>query len=172
MSLPAAAALLTVAAILQSTLLPHFAINGVKPNLVLVLVAGWSLLRGAKEGALWALVGGIVCDFLSGAPFGLCTFSLLAVSILSGVPSLRAFHSAWLLPILMAAASALVYDGVSLLSLHLQRWPVSWWNCLVYVTLPGAAFTALLAPFVFGFLRSVNRRAVSLSPAESEEMAW
>ena len=62
------AVVLSLAAILQSTLLPHFAILGVKVNLVLLLVTSWSIRRGIESGLPWALIGGVAIDVLSAGP--------------------------------------------------------------------------------------------------------
>ena len=50
------AAVLCIGAILQSTLLPHFAVLGVKVDLVLLLVAAWSIRRGVEAGLVWAMI--------------------------------------------------------------------------------------------------------------------
>ena len=44
--------------ILQTTLFPYLAIQGVFPNTALIIVTSYSLLRGSKEGALWAQAQG------------------------------------------------------------------------------------------------------------------
>jgi rod shape-determining protein MreD len=62
--------LLFGAALLQTTLSPYMKIGGIHPDLVLLLVIGWSALRGMEEGATWAFIGGISLDILSSAPFG------------------------------------------------------------------------------------------------------
>lgn len=151
--------------ILQSTLLPHFSIESAKPNLVLVLVCGWSLLRGQKEGSLWALMSGILIDLLSGATFGLGTASLLVVSLLSGWRQLRQFQSALLLPIAVIAIAALIHDLVFLVGLSLTGWPIPWAQTWLHSVLPGALLTVALTPLVYPLLRKFSAR---FSPADSE----
>jgi rod shape-determining protein MreD len=65
-------AFLFVLSLLQSTVLPRITVLGVHPDLLLMVVTSWSLLRGSEEGMLWALIGGLGMDLLSGAQFGVC----------------------------------------------------------------------------------------------------
>lgn len=143
---------------MQSTLLSRVSINGVKPDLLLVLVSTWSLLRGSKEGSQWALAGGIALDLLSGAPFGVCTLSLVAVSLLSGLEQLRMFQASFLLPVVVVALSALAHDAVFLFCLQLVEWPVSWSDSLLNSTLPGMVLSLALLPFLYPILRQMSRR--------------
>jgi rod shape-determining protein MreD len=136
--------------------------------LVLVLVCGWSLLRGQKEGSLWALMSGILIDLLSGATFGLGTVSLLVASLLSGWRQFRQFQSALLLPIAVIGIAALVHDLVFLIGLSLTGWSVPWAQTWLSVVLPGALLTAALTLLVYPPLRRLGAR---FSPAESAAAA-
>ena len=60
-------ALVVAAAVIHVTWLPRLP---VRPDLMLVLVVAWSLLRGVEEGLLWAFIGGVLLDLLSVGPFG------------------------------------------------------------------------------------------------------
>ena len=64
MNLYAAILLLSAVAIAQSTVMPHLTIMGVKPDLMLLAVMSWSLLRGSEEGLVWAFIGGLALDLL------------------------------------------------------------------------------------------------------------
>ncbi len=151
---------------LQSSLLPRLAIDGGKPNLVLALVSLWSLLRGAKQGSIWALIAGIETDLLSGAPFGISTLCLLAVSLWGGQRRLQGFQSRFLVPILITAVAVLIHDGLFLGVLQMMGRPVSWLDCTLHVTLPSVALTVVLVPFLYPPLRHLAR------PPESEEPIW
>ena len=48
--------------ILQTTLFPYLAIQGVFPNTTLIIVTSYSLLRGSKEGALVGAGTGFLMD--------------------------------------------------------------------------------------------------------------
>src|SRR3954447_22301944 len=70
-------AVLVLAALAESTVGYRMdAVGGGRVNLVLMLVAAWSLVRGTQDGLLAGLLGGLALDLMSGTPFGLQTVSL------------------------------------------------------------------------------------------------
>ena len=76
--------LLTVVALFQDVVLARVAVLGGRPDLVFLVVVVWAFLRGSTEGAIWAFIGGLLLDALSGGPFGCIALSLLVVAILVG----------------------------------------------------------------------------------------
>jgi len=54
--------LLAVVGLLQATLVSRVAIWGVFPDLPLLVVVSWGLLRGSRQGLLWGFVAGIMVD--------------------------------------------------------------------------------------------------------------
>src|SRR5918911_3711443 len=71
-------AILPLAAIVQGTALDR-ALGGPRPDLVLLLVLAWSMIRGVAEGTVGGIAGGLALDLTSAAPFGLHT-SLLGLT--------------------------------------------------------------------------------------------
>jgi rod shape-determining protein MreD len=139
---------------------------GVKPNLMLLMVVSWSLLRGAQEGVLWALVGGMGLDLLSGAPFGTSTVALVTLSLLAGVGELSVFRTHLTLPLIATLVASLAHNLFSLLLLHLRGFSIDWADSLIQVVLPSTLINVLLAPFVYRALYWLHRKT------GREEMAW
>ena len=80
MSLVLAAVGATVAALIQSTVLPFAAKGGGGLDLVLVIAVVWTMALGLEGGLVWAFLGGLVIDVLLMRPLGLTAFIyLLAV---------------------------------------------------------------------------------------------
>ena len=65
-------------------MLPHLRVGNAQPDLTLLVVGAWSLRRGVEEGAVWAVVGGIVLDLMSAGPFSALVFGLLAAPLKTG----------------------------------------------------------------------------------------
>ena len=146
--------------------MPHLTIMGVKPDLMLLMVISWSLLRGAQEGVIWALVGGIGLDLLSGAPFGTSTVALVTLSLVAGLGELSVFRTHIALPLIATLIATLAYDLFFLLLLHMQGCSIAWADSLIKVVLPSTLFNVLLAPFVYKALYWLDRKT------GREEMAW
>jgi len=133
---------------------------------MLMVVVSWSLLRGTGEGMVWALIGGVSLDLLSGAPFGMMTVALLVVSFLSGLGERSVFRTHILLPVVMALVTTLLYDLIILLILALTGRPVAWTDSVVHVVLPSALINTLLIPLVFWTLQWLHRKT------GREEIHW
>jgi rod shape-determining protein MreD len=151
-------AILFCLALLQTTVVPRITVLGVHPDLVLMVVTSWSLLRGAEEGMLWALVSGIVMDLFSGAPFGVCTLALLIVSFLSGLGQRNVFRFDLVLPILAAPPATLVYQLVIYGLLFALGWRANWKASLNQVILPSVVVNTLGMPVVYLLARLLHRR--------------
>lgn len=146
--------------------MPHLAIMGVKPDLVLLMVISWSLLRGAQEGVIWALVGGMGLDLVSGAPFGTSTVILVALSLLAGLGELSVFRTRIALPLIATLIATLAYDLFFLLLLYAEGRSIAWTYSLTKVALPSTLVNVLLSPFVYKALYWLDRKT------GREEMAW
>jgi rod shape-determining protein MreD len=145
------------AALLQTTLSPFVKISGVHPDLVLVLVIGWVILRGLEEGLFWAVIGGLSLDILSGAPFGVFTFSMVVVALVTSLFHGRVFGSSIILPLSLAFPLSLLFNGLVLLLLMLLGRPIDWGAAFFYILLPVAIFNTMVMVLVFPLLYLLNR---------------
>lgn len=103
---------LGLAALLQVSLLPTWSVAGVAPDLMLVLVVGWAILRGTRSALAWAFVGGLWLDLLAGGPFGSYTLGLLAVAYVAGLGGEAVFRSHLALPFVMTVAGTVTQGAV------------------------------------------------------------
>lgn len=157
--------LLVLVAILQTSLVPHLAVWGVFPDLPLLVVVGWSVLRGPREGILWGFVAGLTVDLLSGAPVGAATLALMITGALAGLGAATAVRARLALPLVAVFVGTIVYDLVFLVVLRLSGQTVVWLGTLLRITLPSAAFNTILMPLVFWPVRRLHTR---FRPAEME----
>jgi rod shape-determining protein MreD len=150
--------LLLLIAVVQTSAMPHLRLWGVFPDLPLIVVVSWGLLRGAKEGLVWGLIAGVCVDLLSGAPAGAATVSLGAVGLLAGLTQRTPLRAQLLLPVVVMLAATLVYGIFFLVALQVSSRPVIWGETLVRVILPLSALNLLVLPVVYWPLRSIHRR--------------
>jgi rod shape-determining protein MreD len=143
--------------LLQISLAPFVKINGVHPDLVLVLVIGWIILRGLGEGVVWALIGGLSLDVVSSAPFGVFTVTMLLVALVTSVSHGRVFGSSIVLPLSLTLPLSLFFNGLALLILTLFGRPVVWGDAFFEVLLPVAVFNTAVMVLVFPLLYLLNR---------------
>ena len=142
---------------LQTTLSPFVKISGVHPDLVLILVISWVILRGLEEGLFWAAIGGLSLDIFSGAPFGVFTLSMVVVALVTSLFHGRVFGSSIILPLSLTFPLSLLFNGLVLLLLMLLGRPMDWSAAFFNILLPVAIFNTMVMVLVFPLLYLLNR---------------
>lgn len=159
--------LLISVALIQSTVMPHLTLWGVKPDLMLLVVISWSLLRGAREGIIWGFIGGLCLDLFSAAPFGLSALALLIVSFLSGLGEATVFRTHIILPLATVFFASLIYDFIFLLVLNVLGQPVVWLDSFIRLALPASLLNVLLMPLVYPAMRWLHHKI-----GQQKEIDW
>jgi rod shape-determining protein MreD len=131
-----------------------------------LIVVAWSLLRGAEEGMVWALIGGLALDTLSGAQLGVNTLPLLLISFLAGLWQRGLVRLEVLVPLLAIPVATLVYQGAMVALLKLLGWPAAWRAAFRYSILPTTLVNTLLMPAAYVLMRWIHRRT------QDENIEW
>lgn len=151
--------ILLVAAVVQSAWLQDVQVLGGRPDLVLLLVVTWSVIRGPRGGVVWGFVGGICCDLLSGGTFGLWTLSLTIVGFLTGQPWIHALGPTVVRLALMSPLGTVLGHLILLALMILLGYGVDFARGFQTVVLPAVVLNFLLSPFAFTFLVWFHQRS-------------
>jgi len=111
--------LMVVLVILQSAVLPNFTILGVIPQLMFVATIAWALLRGLREGLVWAFVAGLLADLFSAGPLGVTSLALMAAVAITVFVQRSFPESRIIMPVVLVALATLVFWFIYLLFLRL-----------------------------------------------------
>jgi rod shape-determining protein MreD len=144
--------LAALVAIVQSSVTAHWRLFGVSPDLVLVFATSNILVLGPKDGLLFSLLGGLMLDAFSGAPFGLVTLSLVLTGYLVSLAEFNLFRSARLLPILGIALSTIIYYVLFTFFLQMTGRPTFWGATAHRVILPAMLVNAAAMVLVYRLL--------------------
>lgn len=161
--LAAVAALVVLTVTLQISTFSHFAIDGVVPDLALLLVIAAALVRGPDYAALVGFCAGLVLDLAPPADHtaGRWALSLVIVGYLTGLVKGETTNA--LSTIVTAAAGAFIGTSVfALTGLVLQDPGVSVGTALEVVPI-AVLYDVVLTPLVIPLVLIVFRR---LEPAE------
>jgi rod shape-determining protein MreD len=156
-----AAVVLVGIALAQATFSSYMKVNGLHPDLVLILVISWTILRSFEEGLTWALIGGMALDFISGTPFGVSSLAMVLVVVVIAAAQGRVFGSNIFFPLLLVFPLSLLFNGLTLLSLNILGRPVAWVETFSLILFPLALFDTGVTVLIFPLLYWINRR---LSP--------
>lgn len=147
--------ILLAVAFVQHVVLPHVTFFGAHPNLMLVTVVAWGLLRGNRDGLIWALVGGVLLDLFSLAPMGTATLPLLIVMFLVGLLEFTAFRVVIWLPIATVFVATPLYQILALTVMKSLGWETGWGRT-IELLLPMATLNALLMVLIFPLMRRIS----------------
>lgn len=106
-------------ALFQAASVEQFKILGVAPNLVLVLLVSWLVVRGLDDVLPMVAVAGITLSFVGLQSPGLVLLAMLPVVALGMVRELRLIHSDAVLVLALVGAATIAYELVLLASVML-----------------------------------------------------
>ncbi len=160
MNVYATIALLVSVALLQATVAPAASLGGAQPEWALLCVIVWGLLRGPRNGFIWALFLGLMLDQLSPLPVGFYTLPLLAAAWVTTGGRDVAFGTHFVLPMIMTVIGTAVYSLGQLALLSFVRGGYVPWNVtdLSATLLPILALNLLWLPVVYVPLRALARK--------------
>lgn len=156
--------LLLTGLLLETSVLGEATLFGTKPPVLLLITVALAIGEGPALGAGFGFAAGLMTDLLTGLPAGLTAFIYTIVGY--GVGAIRAqvqTPTAWL-PVAMEATATfcgvLLYGGAALL---FGQEEVAG-RGLILTAVLGAAYNALLTPFLYPLVRTLGAR---LRPARA-----
>jgi rod shape-determining protein MreD len=160
LTIPFAALLTLVAALLETTVLPELPIAGATADLVLVCAVAATIVLGTADGLAAAFLGGLMLDLLiPDRPLGAATLTLLLVLSLAivvarlGGPSRR-----WLAVAMTVVLTPLLHGLMALILVATEGVPLPQLSTWVTTVLVAAFMNGLLAILVATLLVAIERR--------------
>jgi cell shape-determining protein MreD len=118
--------------------LPMFRVAGLQPNLVLVLLVAWLMLRGPAEAFLFIPVGGALIGLIDGAPLGIALIALTPLYLVHEARGSRLREGGLVLTtvftVLMTLSFHLVYLAAYTLQGQSGDWPTAFTRVFVPTT--------------------------------------
>jgi len=142
--------IIVVALLIQLTLINSITIMGLKPDLIMVVVVVFSLLKGEKEGTISGFASGLLQDIFSTGLLGINALAKTVIGFSCGIIKEKIFHEhiLFIIPVITFIASFMQSILIFLL-LHAFgiEYNLAW--SLKQVALPEALYSCLLSPFIF-----------------------
>lgn len=148
-----------LAVVLQTSVFPHFAWEGVVPNLALLVVVGAALVRGPQFAAVLGFLAGVAIDLVPPADHiaGRWALALVVVGYVAGRLRQDTRTNASAVVLAVAACSFLGTSVFALSGLLLQD-PVVPVPDMIEVILIAVVWDVLLTPFVLPVVMTLFRR--------------
>jgi cell shape-determining protein MreD len=145
-------ALLVFVALIEVSVLPLFRVYGLQPNLTLIVLLLWLMVRGAEEAFVLVPIGAIVLGLVEGAPLGTALVALAPLAILNEVRGSQLRESGLVLSIGFIIVMSLFYNFTYLAVFTLQGQGGDWLTATTRIIVPAALVNvAVLLPLYLLF---------------------
>ncbi|MBI5284128.1 MAG: hypothetical protein HY874_03455 [Chloroflexi bacterium] len=140
-------------ALFQAASIDQFKVLGVAPNLMLVLLVAWLVVRGLDDVLPMVAVAGITLGLVGLQTPGLVLLALLPIAGLGFVRELHVIHSDLLLVLVLVAAATLAYEAILLLSVMATGGVLDISTAVTRALVPAAIVNVAIAPPVYVVMR-------------------
>lgn len=149
--------LLALAVILQSAVMPGFALLSGTADLLLVMLAAWALQPGVTTGFQWALLGSLMMSLLSHLPWFIYLLGYGGMVLLARGLQKRVWQVPLLAMFSVTFAGTLLMHLMSFAYLRLAGNAASISDTMGLITLPSVLLNLLIAIPLFGMMRDLSR---------------
>lgn len=156
MRIPITALIVFFNFILQSTLFPHLAIQGVFPNTALIIVTSYALLRGSREGALVGIGAGLLMDVFFNTYIGFYTALYLGFGLLFGRSQSNFYRENYVLPIIFCTISTVLYQAILYVTGFVFHGEGNLLYFLFRILLPELVYAAIVTVPLYRILFGIN----------------
>lgn len=94
----------------SSTLLQHIEIMGIKPNMSVLIIVSYAILRGDIEGAIVGFFSGLLHDIYFGNVIGVHALLGFVLGFICGKPFKNFFHDNDFLPLILVGTGTILYE--------------------------------------------------------------
>lgn len=155
--------LLLLVALIEAAVLPMFRIAGLQPNLMLVLLVAWLMVRSANEAFVLIPIGGFMLGLVDGAPMGTALIAMAPVAFLHEIRGAHLNESGLVLTIAFVAVMTVMYHLVFYVVFALAGDAGPFLSAMLRVVLPVCFLNvmALLPMYIVlaGFSQEMRRPA-------------
>ncbi|GAV21670.1 rod shape-determining protein MreD [Carboxydothermus pertinax] len=143
--------------LISETVFSRLAVNGIKPDLILILTVILSFLYGPPRGAFFGMLGGLVEDLYSGRFVGLNTLVKMITGFLAGVLEGKVYPENWWFPGVIVFVLTFIKDFFYVSFLNLLGIKISLVEAFTGMMPGEAVYNFLLTPFIYYlFYRTVR----------------
>jgi rod shape-determining protein MreD len=158
--------ILTLAVIIQSSIVSGIPLLRGYADLTLVIVIAWSLQEGVTTAWHWAIVAGALTSFVTGLPWAIPMAVFLMAIFFSKTLQKRIWHAPLIALFTVTFLASLVSHLISFIYLNVTGASIPFADAFSLVTLPSLLLNLLIAIPVFWLTRDLARW---IYPIEEDE---
>lgn len=143
--------------VLQSTVLEHIKLAGIKPNLILVALVSVACLRDENEGAVYGFFAGFLQDSFFSNYIGSYVFLYTFVGYFCGLLLKSFYRENFILPMGITAAATFIFNFAYYVINVLLRGYTNALYFIFRIILPEMIYNVLLMIVVYNLYMRINK---------------
>ena len=148
--------LLSFILIIQMSIVSRISLLGGYADLMLVVLAAWSLQERSENAWLWAILGGLLVGWASALPWFVPIISYMLMVALARLLVRRIWQAPLVATFVVVFFSAIISHSLSVFVLRITGTPLSIGNTLSATTLPSVFFNLFLALPAYPIFRDLS----------------
>ena len=150
--------IIAICFVLQTTLFQTLSFANIAPNLMIIIVSSFGLMRGRKEGMFIGAFCGLLIDIFCGSYLGVYALLYMYVGYINGLFRKRFYPDDIKLPLLLIAASDVSLNMVIYILMFLFRNRYHFGYYLRAVILPELVYTMVITIFLYFIFMKINHK--------------
>ena len=150
--------IISICFVLQTTTLQSISFAGITPNLLIIVVAAFGLMRGKTEGMYIGFFSGLLVDIFCGFYLGIYALLYMYVGYITGLFQKRFYPEDLKLPLLIITASDFATNMIIYLILFLTRSRFEFGYYFSNIILPELVYTMIVTIFLYLLLLKINQK--------------
>lgn len=152
--------------LLQSSVFPHFALAGVVPDCLMILIVTIAYTRGQIPGLFTGLFAGLLVDFYFGDYIGMCGFLYMCVGYLAGYSNKIYDRDDYVMPLGLIAAGEFIYSFFYYFLEFLMRGKINIGFYAYRIILPKMIYTVLAGIILYKLFQMMHTVLTKLTMKE------
>ena len=150
--------IISICFVLQTTTFQTLSFANIAPNLLIIVIASFGLMRGKTEGMYIGFFSSLLIDIFCGFYLGIYALLYMYVGYLTGLFQKRFYPEDIKLPLLIISASDLISNIIIYLILFLTRSRYEFGYYFSSVILPELVYTTIFTIFLYLLLLKINQK--------------
>lgn len=145
---------------IESTLLKGIQIRNITPNIILIFVVTYGILRGSKAGGKVGLFVGLVQDVLFFDVVGFYALIYFYMGFLAGYFNKDFYKENYVLPLVLIAAADILFGFTVYILTYLFRGRLNISYYIYNIILPEMVYTMVISLFIYKLICVLNNRII------------
>lgn len=163
--------IIVLAFILQNTVFTTLSLNGVKPNVLLMITVFFGFAEGMNNGMLTGFFCGLLCDIFFNSVLGVYSFLFMLLGAFGGLMAKIFYQDDVVFPYLTIAITDAMFGLVYYVTVFLVRGRFVFTDYLKSIILPEILYTLLLSVVLLPLLYRYSTLLEKIEKKEKESDA-